>query len=89
MLKKVTICFELHNINLIFLSLLNRVFCFVKNFNHPYSNWILENLDHYNFKDILLDEIYQEVRYSSPKDDLPNSIKTKLEKLTRNERKGM
>lgn len=61
----------------------------MKNFNHPYSNWILENLDHYNFKDILLDEIYQELRHGSPKDDLPESLKSKLEKLSRAERKEL
>ena len=65
------------------------MFYFVKNFNHPYSNWILENLDHYNFKDILLDEICQELRNGSPKDELPENLKAKLEKLSRAERKEL
>lgn len=50
---------------------------------------ILENLDDYNYKDILLDEIYLELREGSPKDDLPDHLKSKLEKLHRSERKEL
>lgn len=50
---------------------------------------ILENLDHYNYKDKLLDEIYQELRAGSLKDDLSDQLKCKLEKLSRSERKEL
>jgi len=71
------------------LDTVERVFCFVKSFHHPYSNWIIENLDNYNYKEILLDRIYQELRHDSPKEDLPDDIKTKLEKLPIDERKEL
>ena len=50
---------------------------------------IVEELDHYNYKDKLLDEIYQELRVASLKDDLSDQLKCKLEKLSRSERKEL
>ena len=62
---------------------------FVKSLNHPYGMWLTSKSDPQSGKDLLFNELYNECRLAAPGARLSYSIRNRLEKLSREERKEL
>lgn len=67
----------------------NRVVFFVKSFNHPYGMWLTSKSDPTSGKDLLFNELYNECRLAAPGARLSYSCRSRLEKLSREERREL
>ena len=69
--------------------LVNRVVVFVKSLNHPYGMWLTGKTDQTSVKDLLFNELYNECRLAAPGARLSYSCRSKLERLSKEERKEL
>lgn len=68
-------------------SLLARVVLLVKSINHPYNMWLTGKVDAASQKDMLFNELYTECRLAAPGARLSYSIRSKMDRFPRAERK--
>ncbi|RWS02806.1 Protein fem-1-like protein, partial [Dinothrombium tinctorium] len=67
--------------------LFGRVVCFVRSLNHPYSMWIMSKVDEDSHKEQLFTELHTECRLSAPGARLSYTLRNKLERFSKEERK--
>ncbi|CAG2177949.1 unnamed protein product, partial [Oppiella nova] len=68
-------------------SVFNRFSTLIKGINNPYDMWISTKLDQTSYIDQCFNELITECRLSAPGARLSYSIRNKLERLSKEERK--